>query len=216
MDNNREDDRFENKSEMSNETQQNQESLTDNSEKTEHNKSWFRRHKKKLIIIGSIATFAATAATILIKALANSGDQSDNPNERNDDEEDTPFDDYNSSFADYSDDYSSLSRNDAEENDDDYDYDEMNNRSDDDDLENQGEPDDVRILHTTQEWSGYGKQNYYYNQYRLKDNTVYRFKCNRFKHFDGKENEWVNDERLDAKWDIDDPNMPEWLKNKIG
>lgn len=42
-------------------------------------------------------------------------------------------------------------------------------------------------IYTTQEWKGYGKQNYYWNE----------------------------DEEKIASWKLDDPDMPEWLRNYI-
>lgn len=67
-------------------------------------------------------------------------------------------------------------------------------------------------IYTTNEWSGFGKQNYYYNEYRLEGNTVVKYKCNRHKFFDGDENNWETTERVEESWDVDDPRLPEWLR----
>ena len=70
-------------------------------------------------------------------------------------------------------------------------------------------------IYTTNEWKGYGKQNYYHNDYRLEDDKVVKYKCNRFKSFDGTENTWHNEEKIEDSWALDDPSMPEWLRNYL-
>lgn len=67
------------------------------------------------------------------------------------------------------------------------------------------------LLYKTKEWKGYGKQNYYWNEYCLEDGIVVQYKCNRHKWFDGKENEWEYSKEKAETWAMDDPNMPDWL-----
>lgn len=51
----------------------------------------------------------------------------------------------------------------------------------------------MKKIYSTNEWSGYEKQNYYHNEYRKKGNKVFKYKCHRFKFFNGRENTWETD-----------------------
>lgn len=67
-------------------------------------------------------------------------------------------------------------------------------------------------LYTTNEWKGYGKQNYYWNEYRKEGNQVVKYKCNRQKTFDGNESSWSRSENVTGSWGINDTSMPAWLR----
>lgn len=72
-----------------------------------------------------------------------------------------------------------------------------------------------KLIYCTNEWKGYGKQNYYWNEYRLLGDDVIKYNCHRQKIFDGKENEWYRESHIEQTWNKDDKSMPEWLKNYV-
>lgn len=71
------------------------------------------------------------------------------------------------------------------------------------------------LIYKTSEWEGYGKNNYYWNEYRLEGTTVYKYKCHRQKFFNGKENEWNYDESGESSWDINSDDLPEWIRSYL-
>lgn len=75
----------------------------------------------------------------------------------------------------------------------------------------------MKKIYSTNEWSGYGKQNYYHNEYYHDEDTdtVEKHKCHRYKFFDGDENNWEEDDKVVDSWSTDDPDMPDWLNKYI-
>ena len=71
------------------------------------------------------------------------------------------------------------------------------------------------VIYRTQEWDGYGKQNYYWNEYRREGDTVVKYKCNMRKFFDGDESNWEESEHEEDSWSIDDSSMPDWLRSYL-
>lgn len=72
-----------------------------------------------------------------------------------------------------------------------------------------------KTIYSTKEWKGLGKQDYLWNEYKIEGDSVVKYKCHRFKSFDGHENEWIRTEKIVETWNLHDPEIPEWLKKYI-
>ena len=70
-------------------------------------------------------------------------------------------------------------------------------------------------IYRTNEWKGHGKQNYFWNEYRHEDNSVVKYRCHRMKFFNGDENVWEQEEKEEQSWEINDPDLPEWLRRYL-
>ena len=73
----------------------------------------------------------------------------------------------------------------------------------------------MSTIYTTNSWDGYSKGSKYCNEYRLEGNRVVKYKCSSSKFFDGNENVRQTGEREVDSWEIDDPSMPDWLRDYL-
>jgi len=44
---------------------------------------------------------------------------------------------------------------------------------------------------------------------------VVKYRCYRFKFFDGRENIWEREDKEEESWDVNSPSLPEWLKRYL-
>lgn len=73
----------------------------------------------------------------------------------------------------------------------------------------------MKTIYKTREWKGSGKHDYYHNEYRVEGDEVTEYKCHRSKFFDGNENNWSTEEKIVDSWNVDDSNIPDWLKKYL-
>ena len=71
------------------------------------------------------------------------------------------------------------------------------------------------VVYKGSEYKGYGKQNYYRDVIEVNGREVLYYKHHRYKSFDGKENEWNEEDKLEGSWDIDDENIPGRIREKL-
>lgn len=72
----------------------------------------------------------------------------------------------------------------------------------------------MSTVYVTHEWPGF-KHSHHHNEYRIEGDKVVKYKCSRYKIYDGDENAWEHEEKEELSWRLDDPHMPGWLKEKI-
>jgi hypothetical protein len=68
------------------------------------------------------------------------------------------------------------------------------------------------VLYRTQEYLGYSKNDYYWNEYRLEEERVVKYKCHLQKNSEDGKNEWREEESVIESWNKNDSNIPDWLK----
>jgi len=72
------------------------------------------------------------------------------------------------------------------------------------------------IIYKTKETPGHSSQkSYWWNEYRLEGGRVVKYRCYRFKFFDGRENIWEREDKEEESWDVNSPSLPEWLKRYL-
>ena len=70
-------------------------------------------------------------------------------------------------------------------------------------------------IYKTSEWNGSEKNNYYWDEYRLEEDEIVNYRCHRQKFIDGNITDWKMEESVEGTWKLDDPDMPEWIKQYI-
>ena len=70
-------------------------------------------------------------------------------------------------------------------------------------------------IYTTNEWPGFGKNNFYHYEYRLEGEEIVKYLCRRYKLSDDQDNNWRENEKHTEFWELSDPDMPDWLKDKL-
>lgn len=54
-----------------------------------------------------------------------------------------------------------------------------------------------------------------WNEYCFEGGKLVKYKCHRQKFFDGDESTWDSEENVVESWSLDDPSMPEWLREYL-
>lgn len=67
----------------------------------------------------------------------------------------------------------------------------------------------------TEKWDGFGRQNYYWHEYRLEENQVVKYKCHKFKLLENGKEDWCIEEQREESWLFNDPDLPEFLKEYL-
>ncbi len=70
-------------------------------------------------------------------------------------------------------------------------------------------------IYTTDADKRSNKQKYYYNEYRTEDGKIVKYRCHRHPNADGDGSGWNTDEEQIASWMIDDPKLPDIVREHI-
>lgn len=71
------------------------------------------------------------------------------------------------------------------------------------------------LIHSNKEYPGYGEKNYFRYDYYLENDCVVKYKVNRYKVFNGKENEWYEKKTKIEIWNVDDSTIPDFIQEKL-